>query len=108
MSPFLVDALIAILILFIVSIYESKSLHFDTVAPWTTTKHLEDIGFNDVYRLQYPDPLSNPGFTWPTSRNNYFKAINDRIDYIFMRTRLKEGTKNLIATLISETFIVCS
>lgn len=75
-------------------IYEARIL-FDrngAIVPWTSTKLLSDAGYRDAYRVKYPNPILNPGFTWVS--DNPAKQVNqltwapavderDRIDYIF-------------------------
>jgi len=39
--------------------------HNGVVIEWECTKLLEEAGFIDTYREHYPDPLKNPGFTYP-------------------------------------------
>ncbi|OYD66845.1 Ig-like domain repeat protein [Rhodococcus sp. OK302] len=66
--------------------------HNGVVLPWETTRRLEAAGFLDAYRSQYPDPVTHPGFTWPsdnpakpTSQLTWAPDADerDRIDYIF-------------------------
>ena len=33
--------------------------------PWTVSTLLENAGFKDAYRVFYPDPVKNPGYTYP-------------------------------------------
>ncbi|MCZ4694930.1 endonuclease/exonuclease/phosphatase family protein [Ancylomarina euxinus] len=40
--------------------------HNGVVIEWECTKLLEEAGFIDTYRERYPDPLKNPGFTYPS------------------------------------------
>lgn len=66
--------------------------HNGVVIEWQSTKKLRDAGLVDTYREQHPDPVKNPGFTWP-SDNPPFATTDltwapdaderDRIDYIF-------------------------
>lgn len=69
----------------------SRFDHHGVVVPWTTTKAFEAAGFIDSYRERYPNPLINPGFTWPS--DNVGAPVDqltwtpkaderDRIDYI--------------------------
>ena len=55
---------------------------------------LLSLGFHDSYRDAYPDPLKDPGITWPAHRPKVaawagnptrkdFKDRSDRIDYIY-------------------------
>ena len=36
------------------------------IVPWTVSKMLEDVGYKDSYRVMYPDPVKNPGMTFPS------------------------------------------
>lgn len=66
--------------------------HNGVVVPWQTTQTLLDGGLIDAFRTVHPDPVANPGFTWP-SDNPLFPTSSltwapeaderDRIDYIF-------------------------
>lgn len=66
--------------------------HNGVVIPWQTTQTLLDGGLVDAFRTVHPDPVANPGFTWP-SDNPLFPTSSltwapeaderDRIDYIF-------------------------
>lgn len=66
--------------------------HNGIVMPWHSTLALDRAGFQDAYRLRYPDELKYPGFSFPM--NNTAARIDrltwaptaderDRIDYIF-------------------------
>lgn len=66
--------------------------HRGLTIPWQTTSLLRDSGYIDAYRATYPDPVTHPGFTWPS--DNADKAVSDltwapeaderdRIDYAF-------------------------
>ncbi|GIT78752.1 hypothetical protein LLS1_04210 [Leifsonia sp. LS1] len=66
--------------------------HRGAVVPWQTTRTLLDGGLADSYRQAHPDPVKNPGFTWPAGNPNV--SVNsltwapkaderDRIDYVF-------------------------
>ncbi|UNK69980.1 endonuclease/exonuclease/phosphatase family protein [Microbacterium sp. H1-D42] len=66
--------------------------HNGVAIKWQTTQKLLDAGLVDSFREMYPDPVANPGFTWP-SDNEAFETTDltwapeaderDRIDYIF-------------------------
>lgn len=75
-------------------IEENKNLydHNGVVMNWRNTVELQKAGFTDVYREKYPNPITHPGFTYPT--NNKDVPIEklawspdaddrDRIDFIF-------------------------
>lgn len=66
--------------------------HNGVVMPWQSTQALKDAGFTDDFRKKYPDPVRNPGFTWPASNPNAAVSSltwapeadeRDRIDYLF-------------------------
>ncbi|MEX0991217.1 MAG: endonuclease/exonuclease/phosphatase family protein [Actinomycetota bacterium] len=57
---------------------------------WPVTHIVEDAGFTDSYRAIYPDPVANPGLTWPAWRPKVKgwnpvkgETLEDRIDMIF-------------------------
>lgn len=66
--------------------------HHGMVVPWTVTRILERHGYTDAYRQCHPDPLTHPGFTYP-SDNELMEPDKltwapksderERIDYIF-------------------------
>jgi endonuclease/exonuclease/phosphatase family metal-dependent hydrolase len=57
---------------------------------WPVTQALADLGFTDSYRQVHPDPVADPGITWPADRppakndgwNPGTHAAEDRIDYV--------------------------
>lgn len=70
--------------------------HHGVVIDWPATKRLHDAGFRDAYRTIYPDPVTHPGYTYPSDN----KALppskitwapnadeRDRIDYVFFYPR---------------------
>lgn len=68
--------------------------HHGFIVPWTVTKLLTDNGFVDAFRAFRPDPLTDPGFTYPShnpdvsiSRLTWAPKADERerIDYIFFR-----------------------
>jgi hypothetical protein len=57
---------------------------------WPVSELLDVEGFSDSYRVLYPDPVRNPGLTWPANRpfvagyNPYRNGDTpDRIDFIY-------------------------
>lgn len=73
-------------------IEEAVGLRPQITAPveWPVTVMVEDAGFEDSYRVLHPDPVEDPGLTWPAWRPkvkgwNPQKGftLEDRIDYIF-------------------------
>lgn len=75
-------------------IRETKDLydHNGLIIPWTVPLMLDNAGFVDTYREQFPDVLSHPGFTFPADnplipveRLTWTPDADerDRIDYIF-------------------------
>lgn len=66
--------------------------HNGVVIPWQSTQTLLDGGLVDAFREVYPDPVANPGITWPsdnplfpTSELTWAPEVDerDRIDFIF-------------------------
>ncbi len=66
--------------------------HNGVVIDWTCTSLLEKAGFIDSYRKIYPNPVKNPGFTYPSANKDMPiekltwapKADErERIDFIF-------------------------
>ena len=71
--------------------------HRGAVVPWDCSVLLENAGFTDSFRQLYPNPVSHPGFTYPTFNKDV--PINklawaptaddrDRIDYVYYRSKL--------------------
>jgi Endonuclease/Exonuclease/phosphatase family len=55
---------------------------------WPVTAAVVADGFHDSYRTVYPDPVKDPGLTWPVHRpiagwNPTPRDPHDRIDFIF-------------------------
>ncbi len=44
--------------------------HHGVVIDWTCSKLLSEAGFADSYRVAYPDPVQNPGFTYPSANKD--------------------------------------
>ena len=66
--------------------------HNGAIIPWTCSSLLYEAGFRDAYREKYPDPVTHPGFTFPS--DNQAKPVEkltwapdaderDRIDFIY-------------------------
>lgn len=66
--------------------------HRGAVVPWDVSVMLEKAGYKDVYRVIFPDPITHPGFTFPS--DNQLKEISkltwapeaderERIDFIY-------------------------
>lgn len=53
---------------------------------WPGSRTLEKAGFLDSYRVQNPDVIAKPGYTWtPTTRPDDPKDHHDRIDFVMYR-----------------------
>lgn len=70
--------------------------HHGLTIPWQSTEILRAEGFVDSYRSRYPDPVTHPGFTWPSDNADMPTEEltwapeadeRDRIDYIFHAPR---------------------
>lgn len=66
--------------------------HRGCIIPWDCSVLLYDAGFRDVYRALYPDPVTHPGFTYPSDNaKKEPKELTwapeaderDRIDFIY-------------------------
>ena len=66
--------------------------HQGLVIPWTVTTLLTESGFQDAFRTYYPDPVQNPGYTYPADCKDVdIKRLlwaadadeRERVDYIF-------------------------
>lgn len=65
--------------------------HNGAVVPWSVSSYLLPRGFRDAYRVVYPDPVVNPGFTWPVYNKDAKKGTawapeadeRDRIDFVY-------------------------
>jgi endonuclease/exonuclease/phosphatase family metal-dependent hydrolase len=70
---------------------QAASLHNGYVIEWSASQALLTVGFKDTYRTIHPDPVHNPGFTWPLPLQRPLlskKTSKDRLDYIYYK-----GTK---------------
>lgn len=65
--------------------------HHGIAVPWPVSVMLRDAGFADAYRVVFPDPVTHPGYTYPTAieGRDPLKITwapdadeRDRIDYI--------------------------
>ncbi|GMT33966.1 hypothetical protein PFISCL1PPCAC_25263, partial [Pristionchus fissidentatus] len=68
----------------------NRAQHFGLEVQWPTTKLLKTTGMRDSFRVVHPDPVTNPGITWPVfDRKQYEQRVDkqqevkDRIDFIF-------------------------
>ncbi|MNH92038.1 Endonuclease/Exonuclease/phosphatase family protein [compost metagenome] len=71
--------------------------HRGAVVPWGCSVLLEKAGFKDSFRVQYPNPVSHPGFTYPAFNKDVpidklawapTADDRDRIDYVYYRSKL--------------------
>lgn len=79
--------------------------HNGTIVPWHNSLTLSNNGFLDAYRVKYPDPVKNPGFTWPAyntdvelSKLLWAKDADerDRIDFIYFYPNKKLSLKDAV------------
>ena len=68
--------------------------HHGVVVPWTVTALLDAAGYTDAWRSFYPNPVTHPGFTYPSdnplvevSKLSWAPTADerDRIDYVFFK-----------------------
>jgi hypothetical protein len=64
--------------------------HVKFPVEWPVSKLVEQAGFVDSFRATHPDPVAEPGITWPAFRprvDGYNPgpdgAVSDRIDFIY-------------------------
>ena len=64
--------------------------HVKFPVDWPVSKRVEEAGFTDSFRVVHPDPVADPGITWPAFRphvDGYNPgpdgAVSDRIDFIY-------------------------
>ncbi|MDE5638812.1 MAG: endonuclease/exonuclease/phosphatase family protein [Odoribacter sp.] len=66
--------------------------HRGVVIPWTVSTMLTQAGYKDTYREMYPDPVKNPGYTYPADSKETEVARltwtpdadeRERIDFIY-------------------------
>lgn len=64
--------------------------HNGVVVPWPNSILLHNNGFTDAFRELYPDPVSHPGMTWPSTAFGKKTTTwtpkadeRDRIDFIY-------------------------
>lgn len=64
--------------------------HNGTIVPWQTTTALKNADYVDSYREFFPDPVTNPGISWPSYAHEKGSTSwtpksdeRDRIDFIF-------------------------
>eukprot|EP00294_Goniomonas_avonlea_P013416 CAMPEP_0114562864 /NCGR_PEP_ID=MMETSP0114-20121206/12765_1 /TAXON_ID=31324 /ORGANISM="Goniomonas sp, Strain m" /LENGTH=658 /DNA_ID=CAMNT_0001748595 /DNA_START=99 /DNA_END=2076 /DNA_ORIENTATION=- len=48
---------------------------------WPVSQAFEAAGFRDSYRDVFPDPVANPGYTWPAFRPDVPDTTEDDIDW---------------------------
>ena len=77
----------------------------DHVIPvkWPVTQAVEDAGYVDAYRSLYPDPVADPGLTWPAARpksGSYNPGLTgrpaDRIDMTFVSSDISVETADIV------------
>lgn len=79
--------------------------HQGFVIPWTVSNLLEKAGFIDSYRKIYPNPITHPGFTYPSDNiaKDPLKLTwapkadeRERIDFIFYKGEKLRATEAVI------------
>jgi hypothetical protein len=76
---------------------------------------LEKAGFTDAYRKIYPNPVTNPGFTWPSDNTSVSidrliwapeADSRDRIDFIFYSGKQKNLALNSITIVGPQASVI--
>lgn len=78
--------------------------HHGTIVRWDCSTMLMEAGFKDAYRTKYPNPVTHPGFTFPSDNKGVPEQKlswapeadeRDRIDFIYYmpskRIKLKDA-----------------
>ena len=83
--------------------------HIKSAVAWPLSVALEKDGFADVYRTIYPDPVRDPGITWPAKRpfvKGYNPGLNnqaaDRIDLMFTSPHITAKSITIVGEQESE------
>ena len=88
--------------------------HHGIVVPWPVTTMLEEEGFKDAYRTHFPNPVTHPGYTYPSDNDKMdVKKLTwapladerDRIDYVFFYPR--KGLKLKEAHVVGPKKSIC-
>lgn len=78
--------------------------HNGTVVRWDCSVLLENAGFKDAYRTKYPNPVTHPGFTFPSDNEGVpVQKLSwapdaderDRIDFIYFMPDRKLKLKDV-------------
>lgn len=68
--------------------------HHGTVVRWDCSTMLAEAGFKDAYRTKYPNPVTHPGFTFPSDNEGVAEQKlswapeadeRDRIDFVYFK-----------------------
>lgn len=95
---------------------DTKNLwdHNGTVVRWDCSIMLEKAGFRDAYRVKYPNPVTHPGFTFPsdnpgvpTQKLSWAPESDerDRIDFIYFIPDKKMKLKDVVVVGPSRSII---
>lgn len=79
---------------------ENKNLYDrrGAVVPWDCSTMLYAAGYKDAFRIQYPNPVTHPGFTYPSFNPDVPMSKlawapeaddRDRIDYVYFKSPKK-------------------
>lgn len=89
--------------------------HRGVVIPWTVSTMLTQAGYKDTYREMYPDPVKNPGYTYPAdSKETEVSRLTwtpdaderERIDFIYYYPQ--KGLKLLQANVFGPRGSICN
>lgn len=62
----------------------NKDRHNGQVVEWPVSKKLEELGFQDSYRVMHPDSVAEPTITWAAEGAEWKNPeMYDRIDYVY-------------------------
>ncbi|MFB5759241.1 endonuclease/exonuclease/phosphatase family protein [Paenibacillus medicaginis] len=62
----------------------NKNRHSGQTVEWPVSKKLEELGFQDSYRVVHSDPVAEPTITWAAEGTEWKNPeMYDRIDYVY-------------------------
>lgn len=88
--------------------------HHGAVVRWDCSVLLEKAGFRDAYRVKYPNPVTHPGFTFPSDNKGVPTQKlawapeadeRDRIDFIYFMPDKKLKLKDIVVVGPSRSVI---
>lgn len=88
--------------------------HNGTIVNWDCSVMLQKAGFKDAYRVKYPNPVTHPGFTFPSDNPAMPEKKltwapdadeRDRIDFIYFMPDRKLKLKDMVVVGPSSSIV---